>query len=393
MSATPTQGTGAGRHAPTQPARRPLLPHLQELEAWRALAAIAVMLTHAGFLSGATGRDVLPGFLARMEMGVALFFVLSGFLLYRPHAIAVTRGTAPPGLRRYAVRRAARIVPAWAAVLVGVLVLVPQSRTAPGAAWIANLLQLQALTTRWDLPGLAQLWSLSTEVAFYVALPLLAMGIRRLVGGRPPSQHVAALMGLLVMCWGFRLAVESDLLPAGFSWNRTLPATLDWFVFGMLLAVVLADRDHWAGLIEIVRRSGNALLVIAAALFWMLTTSIAGPYDLRPSTAWQSSMRHLGFGLVAALLVYPSAAGARTVLTTALRSPVLAYLGRISYGFFLWHMPVMFWVRSIMGYELFAGYFWMTVVLTTAVTVVLASVSWHLLERPVLERARRHTDT
>jgi peptidoglycan/LPS O-acetylase OafA/YrhL len=367
------------------------MAHLKELEAWRALAAVAVMLTHAGFLSGATGRQVLPGFLARMEIGVAIFFVLSGFLLYRPHAIAVPQETAPPDLRRYAIRRTARIVPAWAAVLVGVLFLVPQSRAAAGEVWVANLLQLQALRMEWDLPGLAQLWSLSTEVAFYLALPVLAFGIRRLVGRRSATYHVLALLGLLAVSWLFRLAIAADLVPMGWSWSRTLPATLDWFVFGMLLAVLLAERDRFAAVIHVVRRSGNALLVIAAALFWILTTSVAGPYDLRLPTGWQASMKHLGFGLVAALLIYPSAVGARTVLTTTLRSPVLAYLGRISYGFFLWHMPVMFWVRSTMGYELFGGHFWMTVILTTAVTLVLAAASWHILERPILERARRRT--
>ncbi|MGL5851906.1 MAG: acyltransferase family protein, partial [Phycicoccus sp.] len=70
----------------------PTTHHLRELEGLRALAAVAVLLTHAGFLSGATGRQVLPGFLARMDIGVAIFFVLSGFLLYLPHARHVVLG-------------------------------------------------------------------------------------------------------------------------------------------------------------------------------------------------------------------------------------------------------------------------------------------------------------
>jgi hypothetical protein len=65
---------------PTMPATRvrPRAHHLVELEGLRALAAVAVLLTHAGFLSGSTGRATLPGFLARMDIGVAIFFVLSG---------------------------------------------------------------------------------------------------------------------------------------------------------------------------------------------------------------------------------------------------------------------------------------------------------------------------
>ena len=91
--------------------------HLVELEGLRAAAAFAVLLTHAGFLSGAVGRDILPGFLARMDIGVPIFFVLSGFLLYRPHARAVLGNLPAPALRTYAVRRAARLVPAWLLVL------------------------------------------------------------------------------------------------------------------------------------------------------------------------------------------------------------------------------------------------------------------------------------
>ena len=71
--------------APPQVAEHPGLRDNQ-LEGLRAIAALAVTMTHAGFLSGQIGRDVLPGPVARLDIGVAIFFVLSGFLLYRPHA-------------------------------------------------------------------------------------------------------------------------------------------------------------------------------------------------------------------------------------------------------------------------------------------------------------------
>ena len=154
---------------------RPRAHHLVELEGLRALAALAVLLTHAGFLSGSTGRATLPGFLARMDIGVAIFFVLSGFLLYLPHARHIADGAAPVNTRSYAIRRFSRLVPAWLAVLIGTLVLVPESREADREIWVANLLQLQSMKLEWDLPGLAQLWSLSTEVMFYVALPVVGL--------------------------------------------------------------------------------------------------------------------------------------------------------------------------------------------------------------------------
>ncbi|MBC7307238.1 MAG: acyltransferase [Actinomycetales bacterium] len=380
----------SGRLSTEDEKPHPVLPHLQELEVWRALAAFAVLLTHAGFMSGAIGRHVLPGFLARMDIGVAVFFVLSGFLLYRPHAIAVARGESPPRLRRYAIRRVARIGPAWAAVLVGVLFLVPETRSASRAQWLANLVHVQALRVEWDLPGLAQLWSLSTEVAFYIALPIIAYVIRRLTLNRSAITQLSAVAGLVVVAWLFRWAAHS-WLPETFAWHRTLPAMLDWFAVGMVLAVIMSFHERWALAIHVLRRSGNAFLLSAASIFWVLTTSLAGPYDLSAPSLWQASVKHGGYAVVALLLIYPSALGAHTVLTGLLTSRPLAYLGKISYAFFLWHMPVMFWVRATLGHELFTGHFWSTVIITTGVTLALSALSWHLLERPVLGVARRRS--
>lgn len=362
-----------------------------ELEGLRALAAIAVLLTHAGFLSGATGRSILPGFLARMDIGVALFFVLSGYLLYRPHASHVAAGTARPALSTYAVRRTARLAPAWLAVLAGTLVLVPQSRTAGTEVWVANLLQLQSLKLEWDLPGLAQLWSLSTEVMFYLALPVVAAIVARVAVRRGWRTHLLALGLFAVASILFRLLDGLGALPDGFAWLRTLPAMGDWFVAGMVLAVVVSDVRLCARVTSVVRAVPWHLYTIAACVFWVLTTRIAGPYDLVPPTAWQASAKHVGYTVVATLVIAPSVFGARTSLSRVLTSRVLTYLGTISYGLFLWHLPIMFRVRDVLGLDLFAFGFLITVLVTFAASVLVASVSWHLLEAPIQSWARRRT--
>ena len=365
--------------------------HLLELEGLRALAAIAVLLTHAGFLSGATGRLVLPGFLARMDIGVAIFFVLSGFLLYRPHARHVVSGAAPTDTRSYAIRRVARLAPAWLAVLLGTIVLVPASRSADTSVWVANLLQLQSLRLEWDLPGLAQLWSLSTEVMFYVSLPVVALLIARVAAPRGPKAHLTALLSLALATWVFRALDGLGALPEGFSWVRTLPAVGDWFVVGMVLAVVLADEALHRPVAAVVRAAPWHLYAIAACIFWVVTTRAAGPYDLTPPTPSEASVKHLGYTLVAGLVVAPSVLGARTVVSRFLSSPVLTYVGTISYGVFLWHLPIMFWVRDMLGLEIFDYGFGVTVVLTLAASLLVAALSWHFLEAPIQAWARRRT--
>ncbi|MGL5816764.1 MAG: acyltransferase family protein [Phycicoccus sp.] len=387
MSVTPAVSRGP---EPATSAER-ATHHLRELEGLRALAAVAVLLTHAGFLSGATGRGVLPGFLARMDIGVAVFFVLSGFLLYLPHARHVVLGAPPVDRRSYVIRRAARLLPAWVAVLLGTLALVPESRSAGPGPWGANVLQLQSLRLDWDLPGLAQLWSLSTEAAFYVALPFVAAVAARAARRFGRLGHLAALGGLVVGTWVFRALDGIGVLPEGFSWTRTLPAVGDWFVVGMLLALVATDEHVRTPVAAAVRAAPWHLYGIAACVFWVVTTRAAGPYDLTPPTPAQATVKHLGYGIVAGLVVVPSVLGAHTVIARALASPVLGYLGTISYGVFLWHLPLMFAVRSALGLEVFEYGFWVTVVLTLAASIAVSALSWHLLEAPIQARARRRT--
>src|SRR5213592_3870613 len=92
-----------------RPATR--FPHIDSL---RAIAAIAVLGTHAAIFAGADGPHTTSGHYAeRLEVGVAIFFVISGFLLYRPFAAARATAAQPPHTGPYAWRRALRIVPAY----------------------------------------------------------------------------------------------------------------------------------------------------------------------------------------------------------------------------------------------------------------------------------------
>ncbi len=276
--------------APPAPASRAVRAshHLVELEGIRAIAATAVLITHAGFLSGVTGRNVLPGFVARMDIGVALFFVLSGFLLYRPHARHVTTGAALPTNRTTPCDGSPGWYPpgwrSWPAPWCWC----PQSRTAGAAPWTANLLQLQSLKVGVGPPGLAQLWSLSTEVMFYAALPVVALLVSRVAARRGTRTHLAALAAVAAAAWAFRLLDAAGALPSGFTWLRTLPAMGDWFVAGMVLAVVVSDQRLHARAASVVRAAPWHLYALAGCVFWVLTTRAAGPYDLVPPSEWQA---------------------------------------------------------------------------------------------------------
>ena len=152
--------------------------HQDALDGLRALAAVAVIVTHVGGLTGyvLTGTPA-SWVVSRGNIGVPIFFVLSGLLLYRPWAAAALAGQPPGRLRSYLGRRALRILPAyWVVVLVALPVL------SPGPArhawpWVQYLFLVQNYDPHpwWagtGAAGLAQDWSLVVEVSFYLVLPV-----------------------------------------------------------------------------------------------------------------------------------------------------------------------------------------------------------------------------
>ncbi len=149
----------------------------------RAVAALLVMATHAAYTTGKYTHGYVGLVYSRMEVGVSIFFVLSGFLLFGPWVKAVAAGGPAPSVRRYAWHRVRRIMPAYV-VTVLVAYLVYHFRTAgpnPGHTWMGlfrNLTLTQIYTDHYLYSylhqALTQMWSLAVEVAFYVVLPLLA---------------------------------------------------------------------------------------------------------------------------------------------------------------------------------------------------------------------------
>lgn len=173
----------------------------------RALAALLVLLFHVAM---ETGDALAPGvggaLLAGGDMAVPLFFALSGLLLYRPWANAAIDGEPGPSVRSYLRRRAARILPAYWLVAVVALLLWSREHLGTPRAW----LEILTLTFIYDPApwwtgtgprGLGQMWSLCVEVAFYVLLPLLAVGLAMLAarGSDPEGRARILLTGVAVL--------------------------------------------------------------------------------------------------------------------------------------------------------------------------------------------------
>ena len=172
----------------------------------RAVAALLVIGTHAAFATGKLTHGYLGAVYARLEIGVALFFVLSGFLLFRPWVVAAATGDRSPGLARYARHRIRRIMPAYLVTVLATfeLYVVFTPGPNPGQTW-HGLLRYLTLTqvytndylTTYLHPGLSQMWSLAVEVSFYAALPAIAYVLLR--RRRPEWQPARVLTALAVL--------------------------------------------------------------------------------------------------------------------------------------------------------------------------------------------------
>src|SRR5687768_15093619 len=110
--------------APVDTGSQRSIGRLAALDGYRAIAATAVLATHVGFLTGSSVDGPLAPMLSRLDVGVAIFFVLSGYLLYRPFLAAALDRRPGPSLRSYLWRRALRIVPLYAVVVISAWLLV-----------------------------------------------------------------------------------------------------------------------------------------------------------------------------------------------------------------------------------------------------------------------------
>jgi peptidoglycan/LPS O-acetylase OafA/YrhL len=358
------------------------------LDGLRAVAATAVVTTHVAFWTGSYTPDLLGRALGRLDVGVAVFFVLSGFLLSRPLFLAAVRGRPAPRAAAYLWRRALRILPAYWLTVAAALLLLPANRGAGPDTWIRHLSLTQSYGSGWFGAGLTHTWSLVTEVAFYLVLPVAGAALVRLGRSAPerPTKVLAALGVATVggLCW---LWVVTSAAPLPAPMNLWLPGFAGWFAAGMAFAALSVADPDWrpVRILHALGSSPATCWAVAGALFWILATPLAGPIDLSsptPAEAVLKSVLDLG---IAAFAVLPLVFGltTRSRARDVLSGPVARYLGEISYPLFLGHVLVLALGYPALGLALFTGNFVLVLLATWLVGVAAASVVYLLVERPL----------
>ncbi|MDY6808716.1 MAG: acyltransferase [Actinomycetota bacterium] len=369
-----------------------------QLEGMRAIAAIGVLTTHVAFQTRTVELPVLGPLLGRLDLAVALFFGLSGFLLWRPWVAAAHRAAPRPRVRRYLLHRVVRIWPAYVVVVFVVLTLLPDAKGADLTVWLANLTLTQVFVPLSLTAGLTQMWSLSVEVAFYALLPVIGLAMLRLRAGNSGTGRIGwripALLGLGALSLGWAWLAIALPAAAGVEPKNWVFGHLPWFLAGLVLAEMVGAIEYEthrpvARWLRVTAGIGARRWVMAGLLvvaYVLACTPLAGPTGLGDLAPWQFAVKMVlgavcGFAVLAPLVL---SAGPFRVLC----SRAMLALGRWSYGIFIWHLAVLAAVFGLFGIVPFNGDFVLVWAITLALTIGVSAASYAFVEEPARRRLR-----
>jgi peptidoglycan/LPS O-acetylase OafA/YrhL len=356
---------------------------LPAVEGMRACAAIGVVITHAAFQTGHS-KGIDGRLFGRFDLAVAVFFALSGFLLWRGHAASVRGLRRTPATGHYLRSRIVRIMPGYLVAVIVILLLLPDAANADLTVWLANLTLTQIYVPLTLTGGLTQMWSLSVEVSFYLVLPLLALFARRLpVRARIP---VIAAVAVASWGWGYLMAALPYDAPVGVNPLNWPPAFSSWFAAGMLLAELTVSAP---GLAHRLARRRWLMAGVAVVAYLVAASPLAGPEGLIPGTASQFAVKTAMGAVLAGVLIAPLVLDRPDTPHRMLGSPVMVTLGRWSYGLFVWHLAALAMVFPVIGEFAFNGHLPVVLALTLIFGFAIAAVSYALVESPCRQALRR----
>ncbi|HMF35300.1 MAG TPA: acyltransferase [Isosphaeraceae bacterium] len=344
---------------------------IPELDGLRGLAALTVVVFH-----------LYPTVMPFGWAAVDLFFTLSGFLIT---GIILEQGDEPRFLRTFYVRRSLRIWPIYYVTIAALLLAgnVSWHCWLPFALYLQNtdfyLMPLEGMREKVFTPDWAMLnhaWSLAVEEQFYLIWPgLVLLAGRR----RVRALTFGCLVGSVTARW------------AGYP-SSILITRCDGLALGALLASVLhrpeiaSDAARRAATQPWLRAAGAGLTLLSLWLAWgwwegRIRLPLGFRMDAPPAEVLSVSL--IAFVIVALVAVET---GHRRL--APLRWKPLRDLGTISYGVYLYHCIVLHSVEAILPHAM-PGYRALEGLLTLGFTLAVASLSWRLIERPVLKLKNR----
>ena len=336
-----------------------------DIDGLRAIAVLSVVAYHAG-LPGVSGGYV----------GVDVFFVISGYLITRIIDNELRE-------RRFSIigfyeRRCRRILPALFAVLAlslaaGYVILPPSDFEGLGKSAIATigfgsnfyfLANIDYFSPSSEFLPLLHTWSLAVEEQFYIVFPLLLMA---LVRWRESRVFRVLIYGLIVLSLAMSVVMTDRWASAAF---YMLPPRGWELLLGAVLALGLVPQFSHQGLRQVSALVGLALILVAVILF----------DDATPFPGFAALAPVLG----SALLIHAGTGGTTQAGRLLALKPVV-FVGLISYSLYLWHWPVLAFLRQMQGSVDLDP---LMVVLALVLMFAGAILSWRYVERPFRNRQK-----
>ena len=361
------------------PINHPTESRVDALDGLRGVAILAVLFSHLTVYSpvGDDPRHWLAMMSELGSRGVDLFFALSGYLIFE--RLRHTRARSG-WLRDFWLRRAAKILPLYAALLAGVYLALPSLLAATGFTkklslqtgvadqwpWYAALASnaLNALQGRFTNPALDVAWSLAVEAQFYLLASFIFIGWRK--GGS---------RGFWLSMAASAVVVRIGAVTLDFNWIQILvftQARIDAFVAGIVLALGVKNLPRWLCVL------GFAGIVAGAFPFW----SRLGFGGQTVGYTWMA----LG---CAVLIDRALHAETSSFLVRILSARPLRLMGTLSYALYLTHMPLRAALRDLFlpstrlldsGSALMAqGLFYLG---AGGACMLVAALGWHFIEKP-----------
>jgi peptidoglycan/LPS O-acetylase OafA/YrhL len=325
------------------------MPHKPQLDGLRFVAFLLVFYFHAK-----------PGLYSWGPEGVRIFFTLSGFLITRI-LIEGESGDLRADLKRFYIRRTLRIFPLYYAVVACLWA----TGQLPGVGWyLTYLYNIRAWRDHtWGGP-VGHFWSLCVEEQFYVLYPLALL--------LTPARFRFAMLGaLLAGSKVFQGYAHARLV---MPWSGfLLPYCGESLIWGCL-----------AGLVELRTRPGKwegpLAFLAGVPLLWL--AKVPAVWTNSPEFADRMLVCLSGFGIGSALVVFGLWRTSRPWIVWPLAIRPVAYLGRISYGLYVYHLLVIEqdWLHYLPESYLFR---FRNSLGELALTIAISAASWRFFEGPI----------
>lgn len=360
------------------------LPYMPGIDGLRAIAVMAVLFYHADF-TWARG-----GFL-----GVEVFFVISGYLITSLLLVEWLR-TGTIGLKSFWIRRARRLLPAVFVLIIGVsLAAIVVYRDAL-ERMLGDVVAATGYITNWFLivrdvsyfevfgrpPLLQHLWSLSVEEQFYLLWPLIfSVGLALIHRGNQKRTIRSFLLLTIAGIIGSTLLMAFLFTP--FEDPSRVYYGTDTRAAGILVGVALSlVWIPWRLPATLPPRQRTALNVGGIAALAALIVILVG-MDEYSTLLYRGGflLTSLVTAVVIGATVHPAG-----VLGGLLENPVMKWIGTRSYGIYLWHWPIFMVTRP--GVDV-ADRPYVTFAVRTALTFVIAEVSYRYVESPIRHKGFR----